>query len=916
MNNFDLLSRRLELWSRLQSAVRQDAINTDATTSALNDLQSVDRFWAYPGYDTLRRIRECNEQKDFGRLRRTVEVCVRDLRQGDYRRQTRERLQNLPQWLGDPAMPAIDGRCSSAARATQPYFEVLIVHPYPAQYEALYRDQLARQVRDTDAFLYSLVFVDSAQDALTALLANSDIQACVYLQHVAGASDASAQLFADNSRALLSTLLPVDLAANVETNLCSSARCVRPEIDHILISERMDLPPETSSVFDEVLFHIDPFASLHDTLMSGVQRRFATPVFDALSRYIQRPKAVFHALPVSQGASINDSVWTDDLAGFYGTTMLCAETSSTLGGLDSMQDPKGCIQEAYDKAARTFGADQSFFVTNGTSTSNKIVMQAHLRPGDIVLVAADCHKSVTHGAVQCGAYPVLLESYALPAYDLHGTVDLAQIKRAMLDLQRQGLLERVRMIVLTNSTFDGLVCHAEQYMLELLAIKQDLIFHWDEAWFAFGHFHPLYHSRTAMTAAAKLRRRLRDPDYLAFYTRWKQAFDADRDPGKWMQPVFPDPARTQVRVYATQSTHKTLSALRQGSMIHAADDRFPHECFVEALRMHTTTSPSYQIVASLDLARRQAALEGFRRVRRTLELALQLRRRIRECPDLRPYIRVLEAADLIPVSLCEAPTCVAAEREASINFASAMSELSSHWGSSQVVLDPTRITLDIRSTGLRGHEFRAQLMDRYDVQVNKTTDATILLVVTIGTSQPLVDYLVQVLQDMAKGFNNPHFSASQAAGPLRIEVPAPRKFHPAFSTGQALFPWRQSEHCATDIRTAFFDGALASNIEHFPITESSMASLQSYQPLVSAALVTPYPPGYPLLLPGQVVTAEIFQQLLRYRGREVHGLHGELGLRVFSLNYFRKSSEAKLAQMTILSATQPEGEFLPHAVEA
>jgi arginine decarboxylase len=81
-------------------------------------------------------------------------------------------------------------------------------------------------------------------------------------------------------------------------------------------------------------------------------------------------------------------------------------------------------------------------------------------------------------------------------------------------------------------------------------------------------------------------------------------------------------------------------------------------------------------------------------------------------------------------------------------------------------------------------------------------------------------------------------------------------------------------------------------------------------------LVTPYPPGYPLLLPGQVVTAEIFQQLLRYRGREVHGLHDDLGLRVFSQNYFRKASGAKHAQTTTHSATQFASVLLPHAVEA
>jgi arginine decarboxylase len=351
-------------------------------------------------------------------------------------------------------------------------------------------------------------------------------------------------------------------------------------------------------------------------------------------------------------------------------------------------------------------------------------------------------------------------------------------------------------------------------------------------------------------------------------------------------------------------------------MVHAADDRFPHECFVEALRMHATTSPSYQIVASLDLARRQAALEGFGQVRRTLELSLQLRRRIRECAQLRPFIRVLDATDLIPTPLREASACDATERVALADSASGLSALSTQWGASQVVLDPTRITLDIRATGLRGHEFRAHLMDRYDVQVNKTTDATVLLVVTIGASQPVVDYLVHVLQDMAQGFVNLHASAWPVAGPLRMEVSAPRKFHPTFLPPEARYSWRPGEHCATDIRTAFYEGSLTANIDHLPITEGGLAMLQSGQPLVCAALVTPYPPGYPLLLPGQLVTPEIFRQLLQYRGREVHGLNDDLGLRVFSQDYLRKFSDARHARATLHRSAPPESAFLIQAVEA
>jgi arginine decarboxylase len=237
----------------------------------------------------------------------------------------------------------------------------------------------------------------------------------------------------------------------------------------------------------------------------------------------------------------------------------------------------------------------------------------------------DCHKSIPYSVRLTGAYPIFLQTYAVRGQNLYGGVDLAQIKAVMLDLKRHGRLDRLKQITLTNSTFDGLIYHCEKYMMEILAIKPDVIFHWDEAWSAFAHFHPLYCSRTAMTAVHKIRQRMASCEYRAFYGSWYAEFAADESLDKWQRTLYPDPDQVRLRVYATQSTHKTLSAFRQGSMIHVADDCFDASRFFEAYRIHTTTSPNYQIIASLDIARRQVALEGFHRVRRAMFLALQLR---------------------------------------------------------------------------------------------------------------------------------------------------------------------------------------------------------------------------------------------------------------------------------------------------
>src|SRR4029453_13169799 len=158
-------------------------------------------------------------------------------------------------------------------------------------------------------------------------------------------------------------------------------------------------------------------------------------------------------------------------------------------------------------------------------------------------------------------------------YTMYGAVPLREIKSKLLALRRAGKLDRVKMISLTNCTFDGIVYDVQRVMEECLAIKPDLVFLWDEAWFAFARFHPVYRNRTAMTAARNLRDKLGDNDYTREFEA-QLAADADYPPTDdelLNRRLVPDPAKARVRVYATQSTHKTLTSLRQGSMIQLSD---------------------------------------------------------------------------------------------------------------------------------------------------------------------------------------------------------------------------------------------------------------------------------------------------------------------------------------------------------
>jgi len=203
--------------------------------------------------------------------------------------------------------------------------------------------------------------------------------------------------------------------------------------------------------------------------------------------------------------------------------------------------------------------------------------------------------------------------------------------------------------------------------------------------------------------------------------------------------LMPDPAKARVRVYATQSTHKTLTSLRQGSMIHIFDQDFTQkvaEPFHEAYMAHTSTSPNYQILASLDLGRRQVALEGVELVQRQIENAMQLRDAIDNHPLLSKYMACLRTSDLIPDEFRPSHNAQP--------LRSGLRNMMAVWDTDEFVLDPSRITLSIGRTGYDGNTFkREQLMDRHGVQINKTSRNTVLFMTNIGTTRSSVAFLVR-----------------------------------------------------------------------------------------------------------------------------------------------------------------------------
>ncbi|VEV55878.1 lysine decarboxylase, putative [Plasmodium vinckei vinckei] len=404
----------------------------------------------------------------------------------------------------------------------------------------------------------------------------------------------------------------------------------------------------------------DDHSDLHESILDGVKKKIKTPFFNALKLYAERPIGVFHALAISKGNSVRRSRWIQSLLDFYGVNLFKAESSATCGGLDSLLDPHGSLKEAQIMAARAYGSKYCFFVTNGTSSSNKIVMQALVKPGDIILVDRACHKSHHYGFVLCQALPCYLDPYPISRYGIYGAIPIYVIKKTLLEYRNSNKLHLVKMIILTNCTFDGIVYNVKRVMEECLAIKSDLIFLFDEAWFAYACFHPILKFRTAMAVAEKMRSKEHKKLYYKIHNKLLKKFGNVKSlndvPSDTLLKtrLYPNPAEYKVRVYATQSIHKSLTSLRQGSVILISDDNFESDAytpFKEAYYTHMSTSPNYQILATLDAGRAQMELEGYGLVEKQVEAAFLIRRELSEDPMISRYFRILNEDDLIPDSL-------------------------------------------------------------------------------------------------------------------------------------------------------------------------------------------------------------------------------------------------------------------------
>jgi arginine decarboxylase len=540
---------------------------------------------------------------------------------------------------------------------------------------------------------------------------------------------------------------------------------LRPELDvYILIAQEKE-DDVVDALFAEAVdgyFYREErdYRGIYRILNAQIQERARTPFYDQLKNYVWMAKDQWHTPGHSSGESLRGSPWVNDFYDFMGEHVFDADLSVSVPMLDSLMEPTGVIAEAQAMAAKAFGAKRTFFATNGTSTANKVIFQTLLAPGEKLLLDRNCHKSVHHGVVLSGAHPIYLDSALNKKYGLYGPVPkkilLREIKKHP-DAQA---------LILTSCTYDGL-----RYDLAPIveaAHKRGIKVIVDEAWYGFARFHPEFRP-TALEAGAD---------------------------------------------YATQSTHKVLSAFSQASMIHVNDPGFREHLFRENFNMHTSTSPQYGLIASLDIARKQAVMEGFKLLSRTLELASEVKKLVNSTR----VFRVLELDDLLP-------------------------EAVRHDG---IRLDPTKVTIDISGCGYTVDDLQKVLFERYNIQTEKSTFNTLTLLLTIGTTRSKVSRLYDALMRIAREGRQPR---------RLVQTPD----IPGFTKLRYL------------PRDAYYCGG-----ELLPVLDENERVNRRLAGRICADQIVPYPPGIPVLVPGQLITLDVAHyvaNLLRSQKRmEMHGI--------------------------------------------
>lgn len=580
------------------------------------------------------------------------------------------------------------------------------------------------------------------------------------------------------------------------------------------------------------------------------------PFFRALTHYAADGSYSWHCPGHSGGVAFLKSPVGQMFHQFFGENMLRADVCNAVEELGQLLDHTGPVAASERNAARIFNCDHLFFVTNGTSTSNKIVWHSTVAPGDIVVVDRNCHKSILHAIMMTGAVPVFL----MPTRNNLGIIGpIPKEEFAWESIQKKIAANpfandknaKPRVLTITQSTYDGILYNVEE-IKEMLDGKIDTL-HFDEAWLPHAAFHDFY------------------GDY--------HAIGADR------------PRCKESMVFSTQSTHKLLAGLSQASQIlvqDSEDRKLDRDVFNEAYLMHTSTSPQYSIIASCDVA--AAMMEepgGPALVEESIAEALDFRRAMRKVDEewgADWWFKVWGPDDLSEEGIEEREAWMLKPGERWHGFGKLAEGFN--------MLDPIKATVITPGLNVDG-EFAdlgipAAIVTKYlaehGVIIEKCGLYSFFIMFTIGITKGRWNTLVTALQQFKDDYDRNQ--------PLWKVLPEFVQKHPRYERVglkdlckeiHGYYRANDVARLTTEMYLSNMEPAMrpADAFAKMAHKEIERVPVDELEGRVTAVLLTPYPPGIPLLIPGERFNRTIVNYLkfarefnLRFPGFEtdVHGL--------------------------------------------
>jgi len=471
-----------------------------------------------------------------------------------------------------------------------------------------------------------------------------------------------------------------------------------------------------------------------------------TPILDALRHYATHAHAPFYTPGHKRGVGISRP-----LADLFGSLVFQADLPE-LPDLDNLYAPDGVIREAQDLAAQAFGADQTWFLVNGSTAGAIAAILATCTSGEKIILPRNIHSSAISGLILSGAMPIFVNPEYDPDWDMVNSVTPMSIEKALTKHPD------AKAVMMVYPTYQGVCGDVEA--IANLCHEHNIPLIVDEAHGPHFHFHP----------------------------------------------DLPPSALSCGADVSIQSIHKVLGAMTQASMLHLKGSRVDPQAIRRSLQLIQSTSPSYLLLASLDAARQQMALQGESLISQTLDLAQRAKQNLKTLPQL----AILEP-------------------KISRGF---------------MALDPTRLSVKVSSCGLTGYEVDQLLHDRHGVIAELPSAQYLTFIISLGNTQTDIEQLVQGLSQVC-------------------QTPGTHQFD---SSPTVLQRWK--EECLFVHPSSFLITPALSPREAF-FSQTETLPLEQTDERICAEIICPYPPGIPAIMPGEMINMsalDYLQQVLSLGG--------------------------------------------------